>query len=97
VTGAGVPGAPWKTTCSYAYPGRKRPRRPGSGGPALPEDAGQSWVVDVVKASFDVEIKGGHFQARPLQGLHVIHEGEAGIVRAWPREGAALVRVNEVR
>ena len=65
------------------------------GDPAFPEDAGQSWVVDVVKTSFDVQKKGGHLQTRPLQGLHVIYEAEAGIIRAQPGEAATLVRVNQ--
>jgi len=65
------------------------------GDTAFPQDSGQSWVVDVVKAWFDVQKKGGHLQARSLQGLHVIHKGEAGIVCAQPREGAALVGVNQ--
>ena len=63
--------------------------------PAFPVDAGQSRVVDVIKAGFDVQEKGGHLQARPLQGFHVVHEGAVGIVSAQPREGAALVRVNQ--
>jgi len=64
------------------------------GDPAFHEDAGQSWVVDVVKAYFNVQKEGGHLQALPLQGFHVVHKSEAGIVCAQPREGAALVRVN---
>jgi len=63
--------------------------------PAFCMDAGQSWVVNIIKTSFHVQKKGGHLQAWPLQGLYVIHEGEAGIICAQPREGAALVRVNQ--
>ena len=65
------------------------------GDPALPEDTGQSWVINIIEARFDVHKKGGHLQAWPLQGFHVVHEGEAGIVSAQPREGAILVRVNQ--
>ena len=65
------------------------------GDPAFPEDAGQSCIVDVVKTRFDVQKEGGHLQARPLQGFYIFHKGEAGIVRAQPREGAALVGVNQ--
>jgi len=66
------------------------------GDPVFPEAAGQSRVVDVIKACFDVQKEGRHLQARSLQGFHVVHEGEAGIVGAQAREGAALVRVNQV-
>ena len=52
----------------------------GMGDPAFPEDEGQSWVIDVIKASFDVQKKGGHLQAQSLQGFHVVYKGEAGIV-----------------
>ena len=65
------------------------------GNPAFPEDTGQSWVVDVVESCFDVEKEEGHLQARSLQGSHVVHEGEAGIIGAQPREGAAVVGVNQ--
>ena len=64
------------------------------GDPALPEDAGQSWIVDVVKTRLDVQEKGKHLQARPPQGFYVVHKSEARIVCAQPREGAASVRVN---
>jgi len=36
------------------------------GDPAFPEDAGQTWVIDVMKTGFDVQKKGGHLQARSL-------------------------------
>jgi len=65
------------------------------GDPAFPENAGQSWVVKVIKTSFDVQKKGGHLQASSLQGLYVVHEGQAGIICAQPIEGAALIRVNQ--
>jgi len=65
------------------------------GDTGFPQDAGQSWVVDVVKACLDVPKEDGHLQAWSLQGFHVIHEGEAGIVHARPREGAALAGVNQ--
>jgi len=65
------------------------------GDPAFPKDAGQSRVIDVVKACFDVQKQGGHLQARPLQGFQVVYMGKAGIVCAQPREGAALVRVDQ--
>jgi len=64
------------------------------GDPAFPEDAGQNWVVDIVKASFDVPKSEGHLQAKPLQGFQVVPEVEAGIVCAQPQEGAGLVRVH---
>jgi len=59
--------------------------------PTFREDAGQSQIVDVVKAGFDVQENGGHLQAPPLESLHVVHEGEAGIICPQPRKGAALV------
>ena len=65
------------------------------GDPAFSEDVGQSWVVNIVKAHFDVQNEGGHLQARPLQGFHVVHKSEAGIVCAQPREGASLIAVNQ--
>jgi len=65
------------------------------GDPAFPEDAGQGWVVEIVKTSFDVQKKGEHHQARPLQGLHVVHKCEASIICAEPMAGAALVGVNQ--
>ena len=65
------------------------------GDPAFPEDAGQTWVIDVMKTGFDVQKKGGHLQARSLYGLYVIQEDEAGIICAQPREGAALGSVNQ--
>ena len=67
------------------------------GNPAFPEDTYQSWVVDVVESCFDVEKEGEHLQARSLQGSHVVHEGEAGIIGAQPREGAAVVGVTRKR
>ena len=65
------------------------------GDPAFPKDVGKGRVVDVIKPRLDLLAKGGHFQGRPLQSFHVGHEGQAGIVCAQPREGTALVRVNE--
>jgi len=65
------------------------------GDPTFPKDGGQSWIVNVIKTSFDVQKKEGHLQARPRQGVYMIHEGEAGIICAQPREGAVLVRVNQ--
>jgi len=65
------------------------------GDPAVPNDASQGWVVDVVKGRFDVQKKGGHLEAQPLQSFHVVHKGEAGIISAQPRKGAALVGVNQ--
>jgi len=50
---------------------------------------------DVTEASFDVQKEGEHLEARPLQGLPIVHAGEAGIVCAQSREGTALVGVNE--
>ena len=65
------------------------------GDPAVPEDAGQSQVIDVIKASLEVQKEGGHLKALPLHGFHVLHEGEEGIVCAQPRRRAALVRLNK--
>jgi len=63
--------------------------------PTFPNDAGQSWVVDIVKPRFEVHKKGRHLQPRPLQGFHVVHKGEAGIICSQPTEGAALVRLDQ--
>jgi len=43
---------------------------------AIPEDAGQAWVVNIVKTSIEVQKEGGHLQGRPRLGFYVVHEGK---------------------
>jgi len=72
-----------------SYPGHQI-----GGDATFPQDAGQYQVVDIIETCLHIEKEGGHLQAPPLQGFHVIQEREARMVCAQPREGRELVLVN---
>jgi len=61
--------------------------------PAFPQDSGQCVVIEVIKASLDVQEQRGHLEVWPLLGFDVIREGEVGVVGGKPRERTALVWV----
>ena len=44
------------------------------GNPTLPQDAGNSGVVDVVKPGLDVQEQGRDLETGPLQGFHVLEK-----------------------
>jgi len=59
-----------------------------------PSPEGRS--VDVVGDSFEVQEEGGDVYSRPLEGFYLGCQGEAGVGRDEPRQGATLVSVEQV-